>query len=384
MMHVAMVTLFPDLPNKIDGGVAGVSKYLADAMVRKADIRLSIIVPQATRGRITHKDWEHYRVYKCGRSSAFSRLPGTLYDVVAGKRELFSLLRRIDPDIVHFQGWAYRAADCEFPSVLTIHGIIENDARWERRGIQRWLRWLLLRTTERHGRRNVRNIIMISKYVADFMPKKKQSSMAWLVENPVAQSFFDVDWDCEPGRILCCSKVIARKNILGLMSAFCLIVKRFPHAQLRIAGSTSSEPAYVAKCRALAQESRLGDRVCFLGVIDIGEVQQELEKANCLVLPSFQETAPLTIEEAMAVGVPVVASNLCGIPYLVDDRRTGLLIDPVDSGHIAEAVCRVLSDDAMAASMSQHAKDTAEARFTASHICDQTIEIYRRILAGER
>jgi glycosyltransferase involved in cell wall biosynthesis len=147
---------------------------------------------------------------------------------------------------------------------------------------------------------------------------------------------------------------------------------------LRIAGAP--EAAYLEACKRQVKASGLQDEVHFLGNISIDEVQTELARANCLVLPSFQENAPLTIAEAMAVGVPVVAAKVGGIPEMVGDEKTGLLVDPYDTKSISDAVSKILSDETLARSMGQSAREAAGNRFTASLACEKTFRAYREIL----
>ncbi len=378
-MHIAIVTVFPKEAHSIDGGVAGVAKYLVDELIKQPDIKLTVIVPKSDTGEITCEGWGDFNVYRLGKQGPWSFLPGTVYDILAGKRQLRSLLRQIDPDIVHFQGVTFLAANCEKPNILTIHGIAERDAMWDGRwGLLRRLKWLLLKLTEGYGRRRVPNIILISEYVRGFLPTKNKIRGSWLIENPVADSYFDIDRQFEPGRIFCCSRIRPLKNILGMIKAFALVAQQFPDSQLRIAGA--AETAYIEKCRKQVESEGLQDKVHFLGNISIRDVQLELSKANCLAAPSFQENAPLTIAEAMAAGVPVVAARVGGIPEMVEDGRTGLLVDPHDSDGIFEAVSKILSDQKLAQSMGKRAKEAAGGRFKALAVCEKTLQAYREVL----
>ncbi len=380
-MHVAIVTPFVSSPRHIDGGVAGVSKYLTDELAQKSDIELTVVVPKGVRGKTVRERWENFDVYKAGVKNIFRFLPGTIYDILIGKRQIRSLLKRIDPDIVHFQGATFLAANCKRPNILTIHGIVERDAIWDmRRGILRWPKSLLLKLTENYGRRRVPHIILISEYVKKFLPGRNRIKKTWLIENPIADSYFDVDWQPEQGRIFCCGRVVPLKNILGLIKAFALLSNRFPDSQLRIAGSLSIIPKYVEKCRRLVDDNDLSDRVHFLGALSIDAVQTELSKCNCLAIPSFQETAPLSVEEAMAAGVPVVGSNLCGLPYLIEEGKTGYLIDPHNMGKIAEGLGKIIEDPSLAHSMSRRAREIARKRFLASVIAKRTLDVYHEIL----
>jgi glycosyltransferase involved in cell wall biosynthesis len=375
-----MVTLFPPEQGYIPGGVAGVAFYLANELTKKEGIKLSIVVPRKDRSDTVCENWGKYKVYKLGINRLASALPGIIYNILWGGRKLHRLLRELKPDLVHFQGYTYFATHYGSPNVLTIHGIAENDARWEKNGL---LRYCLHKINETLARRRVKNLILISKYVEEFLPKKNDINKIWAIENPIADSYFDVNWDYQAGRILFCAKLTRRKNPLGMVRAFALIAERYPDAQLRFAGNEKRQPDYVAECKRFTKASNLQDRVHFLGNLSVDSVQDELSKANCLVLPSFQETAPLAIEEAMAVGVPVVTSGICGMPYMVEDGETGFLIDPHNTEDIAESVCKILSDDNLAMSMSQRAQKAARERFRASVVCEKTLLVYKEILSQD-
>jgi glycosyltransferase involved in cell wall biosynthesis len=379
-MHIAMVTVFPRDTHSIDGGVAGVARYLADELVEHPDVKLTIVAPKGSAGEITCEGWGNFNVYRVGKKGLWNFLPGTVYDILAGKRQIKSLLNQINPDIVHFQGATFLAANCEQPSILTIHGIAERDAMWDSRwGILRRPKWLLLKLTEEYGRRLVPHVILISDYVRKFLPGKNKTRKTWLIENPVADSYFDVEWEFEPGRIFCCSRIRPLKNILGMIKAFALIAGQFPDAQLRIAGTVDT--GYLKTCERRATAEGIRDKVHFLGGLSIKDVQFELSRANCLVVPSFQENAPLSIAEAMAVGIPVVAAEVGGIPRMIEYGKTGFLVDPHDTKNISQTVMKILSDEALALSMGRSAKKAAVKRFKASAVCEKTLQAYRDVLS---
>ncbi|MEJ2702604.1 MAG: glycosyltransferase family 4 protein [Sedimentisphaerales bacterium] len=378
-MHVALVTVFPRDLHRIDGGVAGAARYLVEELAKHPDLKVTVIALESRASQTVPEQWENVTVCRLGKRRSWRVLPGTLYYMVTGKRRIRSLLKQINPDIVHFQGSTFLATNCKQPSILTIHGIAEEDAKWDDRwGILHRPRRLLLKFTEAYARRRVSHVVLISEYARRFLPAQNRIRKTWLIENSVAESYFHVERVPEPGKIFCCARIRPLKNTLGMIRAFALLVRRFPNAHLRIAGTP--EAAYLDTCKQQVQADGLQDRVNFLGSISIDEVQLELSKANCLVVPSFQENAPLTIAEAMAVGVPVVAASVGGIPEMIEDGKTGLLVDPHDPRSICEAVSKILSDETLAHSMGQSAKETAEKRFTASLACEKTLQAYREIL----
>ncbi|HUV62251.1 MAG TPA: glycosyltransferase family 4 protein [Sedimentisphaerales bacterium] len=378
-MHVAIVTVFPQDRHCIDGGVAGVSKYLVDELTKHPDVKVSVVVPTGPAGETICEGWGQFNVYRLGKEGPWSFLPGTLYDLFAGKRRIGSLLKQLKPDIVHFQACTFLAADCEQPHILTIHGIAERDALWDRR--RRFLRGprrRLLKLTEDYGRRRVPHVVLISEYAREFIPSENSIRKTWLIDNPVADSYFTIERAFEPGRIFCCSRIRPLKNILGMIQAFALVVQQFPQAQLRIAGT--AEATYLRACEKQIKAMGVQGKVHFLGNISIEDVQRELSRANCLVVPSFQENAPLTIAEAMAGGVPVVAAKVGGIPGMLKNGETGLLIDPHNIKSIAQAVQKILSDEPLARSMGLRGRQAAERRFKASIVCEKTLRAYQEVL----
>lgn len=380
-MHIVMVTVFPEDLHRIDGGVAGVAQYLVEELEKQPGLKVTVIAPESRAGQTRQESWQNVTIYRVGKQGLWRFLPGTLYYIFSGKRRIRSLLRRIHPDVVHFQGFTFLATHCEQPGLLTIHGIAEQDAGWDHRWrMLHWPRGWFLKLTEAYARRRVAYVILISEYTRQFLPKRNAIRKSWSIENPVAESYFNVERACEPGRIFCCARIRPLKNILGLIEAFARIVRQFPDAHLRIAGTP--EAAYLETCKQGIEANGLQDKVFFLGNISIDDVQRELARAHCLVVPSFQENAPLTIAEAMAAGVPVVAADVGGIPEMIEDGMTGLLIDPYDPKSISDAVIKILSDETLALSMGQSAKETAGKRFSASLIRKKTLEVYREILNG--
>ena len=109
------------------------------------------------------------------------------------------------------------------------------------------------------------------------------------------------------------------------------------------------------------RELRIAHRVVFTGRRDdIPAVTAALDVA---VLPSYSEAQGLTILEAMALSRPVVASNVGGIPEMIEDGVTGLLVPPHDPAALAAAIVRVLHDHPLADQLARSAHDMVHDRF---------------------
>lgn len=373
-MKVAMVTPFPQNPDLVTGGVEGVAVELSRALRAFDGVELSIVTEAAHGG---FQDWEGIPVYRVGTST----LPGFISYWTVIRKRMLDQIERIDPDIVHFQGIAGQTLGCRRPFVLTVHGIIEKDIMYKG-GILVRARAKIVEMAETLGRRRTNAFIIISPYVESIL-KGQIRGRVWPIENPIADEFFDVPSSAPAKNVLFCGTVLKRKNVLGLIRAFGAMTKTVPEAVLRI-GGPQYDAGYLGECQAYVNENGLTEKVHFLGALTRARVLIEMGEAACVVLPSFQETAPLIVEEAMAAGVPVIASGICGLPYMIDDGKTGFLVDPRDEAGMAEKMETVLKNSDLRASMGAVCRATAEKRFRAASVAAATYAVYREILSGNR
>jgi glycosyltransferase involved in cell wall biosynthesis len=107
-----------------------------------------------------------------------------------------------------------------------------------------------------------------------------------------------------------------------------------------------------------------------------------MSRAHLLALPSIEDNCPMSVLEAAAAGVPVLAANAGGIPELVEDGVTGLLCDPTDANSMAAGVDRILSDKNTAVSLAKNARDQARQKFRPELVARRHLEIYRELLSN--
>lgn len=135
---------------------------------------------------------------------------------------------------------------------------------------------------------------------------------------------------------------------------------------------------YAEKLGAAARELGVEERVLFAGFRS--DVSDLLAAADVLVLPSRQEELPLVVLEAMAQGVPVVASRVGALPGLVEARGAGILVEPGDIGLLADAIRRVVGDRTAAAAMGEAGRTTA-AGYDVRKMVAEVLALYDDVLA---
>ncbi len=141
--------------------------------------------------------------------------------------------------------------------------------------------------------------------------------------------------------ILCVARQYPRKHIADLLRAMPLVRQRVPRAHAVIIGDGPEHNNLLA----LAAELRLGDGVRFLGALpNDDDVARWYRHADLFCLPSVQEGFGMVFVEAMASGLPVVATHSAAIPEVVPRNRAGLLVPPSDPSSLADALITLLQN----------------------------------------
>jgi glycosyltransferase involved in cell wall biosynthesis len=285
-------------------------------------------------------------------------------------------LAEIQPDIVHGQGTerdcAISAAYSGFPNLITVHGNMRLIAKVNR-ARPFTFPWLAARL-ERFTLPRAGGVVCISRYTEAAVASLARKT--WVVPNAVHESFFQVEPVLEgPLRLLCVGHVSVRKNQLQLIKALDPLAARHSF-QIVFLGAAPREDPY---CSAFFDLIRTRPWCVYAGLADHAEIKRYFATASLLVLPSLEDNCPMVVLEAMAANVPVVASNVGGVPELVQHGKTGLLFTPDDAG-MREAVADVLADRLKARARAASARIQALQTYHPQAVAARHAEIYREAL----
>jgi glycosyltransferase involved in cell wall biosynthesis len=170
-----------------------------------------------------------------------------------------------------------------------------------------------------------------------------------------------------------------RKGIETLLEALAVLKSRNVNVRLRAVGGFES-PVYKADVLGLAARLDLAESIDWIGFTR--NVNRELAKINLFVLPSlFGEGLPMVVLEAMAAGLPVVASRVEGVPEAVLHRTTGLLVEPGSVSQLATAIEEIVSGGLDYASLSRGARTRHAEFFSDTTMAAGVASVYREVLA---
>jgi glycosyltransferase involved in cell wall biosynthesis len=147
--------------------------------------------------------------------------------------------------------------------------------------------------------------------------------------------------------VLSVARMYPRKRLEDLLRAAVVLRRRIPGVRVRIVG----EGPESARLRALHAALGLGETVALLGDISRQALAVEYVGADCFCLPTVQEGFGLVFAEAMAAGLAVVACRAAAVPEIVEDRRTGLLVNPRSPEELAMALETLLKNPGLRAEL---------------------------------
>ncbi|GAX34064.1 glycosyltransferase family 4 protein [Nodularia sp. NIES-3585] len=207
----------------------------------------------------------------------------------------------------------------------------------------------------------------------------------------------------DPQQILFVGRISPEKGVHVLIDAFNKVVSRYPQVQLQLVGSENAlvpwytldredpqiqnlRPYYQGSYRAHLQNrltSTAASAVFFLGKIPHLELISYYQQADIFIFPSvWNEAFGMPIVEAMSMGLPIIATRGGAFPELVEDEKTGLLVERGDADALAEAILRLLVDDNLKQAMGEAGQHRAVEKFAWDDQAEKLLHQYCEIMTS--
>jgi glycosyltransferase involved in cell wall biosynthesis len=290
-------------------------------------------------------------------------------------------VQEFKPDVIHAHNLFFRTTEAvallhrffRVPLVTTLHlGALEGDER---------LLGLLVRLYEatlgRYVMRVSNAVTAVSAAVAEHGGQVSGARhRIQVIPNGVDTQVFQPGQFPEPPEIIFVGRLVPNKGPLTMIRAAAAVNQRYPEARFTLVGDGPQRQ------RLEREAARLGiaGAVRFTGVRD--DIPKMLRQSTLFVRPSTLEGLPLTVLEAMACGLPVVATPVGGTPEVVRDGEQGLLVPVADAAALAEAILKLLDDPAAAAEMGRRGRETVLHGYGWENVVARTEEVYREVIGG--
>ena len=233
-----------------------------------------------------------------------------------------------------------------------------------------------------------RVIVLGPTYQREMGNAWRRDDVAWAPNMADVALFRDMPADTPapwlaPGdkAVLFVGRLSAPKGIFDLFDAIPRVLERHPEANFVLVGVAERDELEPV-IRADARRRGIASRVTFLGSLEGREKAAAFVTSKMIVVPSWTEAFPLVIPEAMAAGLPVIATSVGAIPDFVKDGEDGFLIAAKNPGMLAESICRLLDDEGLRQRISRRVRDRASREFAIEAGCGKVAELARGLLAG--
>lgn len=381
MACIVQVGPFPLLSDHIQGGVEASVFGLAKAQNAMHEVHVFDIpriggshVVENIEGIIVHRFCNQgRRQFAAGRQA------------VVMAEEVLAL----HPEVCHIHGtnlfaWLmYRELiRMKLHVIVTVHGLVRIEKlNALKKGIsaKKIFQYLYQGWVEKRFLSHLPVAIVDTEYVISRVSQYpiRSKPVLHVIPQGIDEAFFSSNCSKDSRMILSVGAVGERKGHLFTLKAFELAVDKGMDAQLVIAG-TIADKHYMERLQNAIAQSKYKKQISLYTDLTDKALKQLYEKAHLFVLHSEEESQGIVFAEAMATGLPIVATRVGGIPWVVENGRNGLLSDYGDVETFADSIQKLMSDISLWQSMSDISSEAAKV-YHWYIISDRIIELYQSI-----
>jgi glycosyltransferase involved in cell wall biosynthesis len=378
-MQITLVVNYSD--KRISGGPQGVAYDTVEGLkknhrrLEKDDIHIHIM---SSLGTNFHSAFFSDAEYGNISYEYFKKIVPTAF--FSDLNYYLHLKKRKDAiDLLHSHpiSGATAGAFLKIPTLFTLHGMYWREREFDSSLYSKFAYGELNIRRFRYVSRRIKKLIAISPYVINEVQEflKTQVPGMEVIENPVSDRFFEQAKKEEEGLIVYPASLNMLKNQYALIEALHLVKKEKIEFQCILPGSMG-DGEYVEKLQQLIRTCNLKKEVSVPGPASLDQMLGLYSRASILAVTSLQETAPMIISEAMANSVPVIASRIAGIPYMVSEGNSGFTIDPSSPQEIADRLSILLTDRSLRKKMGEKSRQIALDRWKSDVIVNRQLDQY--------
>ena len=376
-MKVVMLGYYT-VGDTIGGGAERHIKNIIDRLRNYNDLEMHIlsISKEIKKDSVLKKDGVTIHQIKA------VKLPMTVAGITIYPIKMIREAKKINPDLIHGQmigapyGFAAGILAKKYPTLLTIHTIIKQTSKTNRSSFYGKIHDTLWRLLEKWELKRIPYLIVVSPHLKEEL-KKDGAKNITVIPNGIDANWFDVPNESITGRILFVGRIRPGKGLENLIKSIKLVIDKGCDVHLHVVGPTN-DLHYLKYLQELAKKMEVREHVEFIGSIPDDALLNEYAECSIFVLPSSIESNPIVLLEAMASGKPVIATNVGGIPYMIEDGKNGFLVNYGDIEGLAEKILKLMNDKKLRDFIAENGKKTAM-KYSWENISEETYEVYRHV-----
>lgn len=286
-------------------------------------------------------------------------------DAVKRLNDVCTIIRQIKPDIVHIHGtsvFSWRVSQVLLSNglslVLTVHGLIgveKKKAVKEKKTFRALFQYLIQARAERKILCYVDNVIVDTKYVSEMIDSyhlRKQPRL-FVIPQGISSHYYELSCSNSSSEVLSVGVISPRKGHLLLIKAFERLSEKDDSAHLTICG-TLADKSYYNSILSYLSTSPCREKVSIVTNAPQSVLNELYRRARVFALHSQEESQGIALVEAMATGLPVIGTRVGGIPNVVENQQSGILLEYGDIQGFADAMGLLLDSEDEWARMSKN------------------------------
>lgn len=372
-MKIVILTQYPYDIKNVSGGVESSMLGLLKGLGKYPDLDLHIItISQNPEKLMSSKKCHVYYL-------STPKLPRLLTSITIDQYRVKKKLNQIKPDLINAHMTAplfgYPALITGYPTIVTVHGIISEESKtWT--GISGRIKKIIYSLMEKEVLKKSKYLSVVSPYVEHKIGYLTQGNIK-VIPNGVREDFFDIKNNRISNRILNIGGIEPRKGLYNLILAILQIKDIIPDVELHIIGKIRKK-SYYDELISFINLNKLEKNVLFLGGISKDDLKTEIGECSIFVFPSQEESQGIVLLEAMAAGKPVVTTNIGGIPFVVENGKTGILVEYGDIEALKTGIISLLKDEKLNMKMGEAGKVIAR-KYNYDRIASMYYDLYKHV-----
>lgn len=366
-MHVCQILSTPYPPNE---GIGNYVHNLAKQLTQRGH-RVTAITRGKARGD-ERTDFDGVEVIRA------TFLPIYPFHVYLHSLHLERLVRQADFDVIHVHSPLCPAIDAgtQAPIITTVHTTVWKGARMVELIDLLSLGIKLHMSISYHIEKKLFEASDVVTTVSMAVARELQSYGVELgkvvcVGNGVDIRYFEPDGRSD-GYVLYVGRLSHRKGLMDLVRCAKQTIQAAPETKFVVVG----KGPLLSRVKSLLNQLGLQNSVTIVGYVNKETLLRLYQGASVFVLPSYHEGLPTVLLEAMACGVPVVATKVSGTTEVVQNEVNGILVPPRNPASLSEAILGITKDDSLARRLAQNARKTIEEKFSFEIVAERTLNVY--------
>lgn len=358
------------------GGISTHVRYLTKFLQKTKDLQL-VIVTFGDTNRTYKKGGIEYIELKRIKFGMFIYPVEIFYDTF----RLEQAIKKINPDIIHIQSTSPNLSlfgilmKKKYPMVMTIHGYFAEEYKihtgWRKIGYK-----LICVPIEKRALNTIPYLIVLSPQIKEIISKITKSKIH-MISNGIDINFIqtiDSHERKDYPTVFFLGYITKGKGVEDLIKAIELAKKKVENIKLLIGGIGQ----HMTELENLVQDMNLKENVTFLGLLNEKEKFAYMKSIDIFVLPSYWESSPIVLLEALACGKPIITTNVGGNSSVVTHNENGFLVQPGDWHQISEYLIFLLNNKDRLNNIEQNNKKKS-LDYNWETITQQTRNVYTEI-----